>query len=286
MRAGGIVGNTGGFGHLASLWYGVCVIYITIFLKSKKILCFTFLVLVIVPVLVVTSSRAAITNISVCSFFWFCAHISSFAKLSTIFTVSVRAYVVLFLSLLSVLIMGQIGFLSLPRIDHAFLLESVSRLNYISIFDGGGEFLRTIRFEGWSVAFGHLVDSPVFGLGYKQYSYVSGYYVDNSFIGIAVDFGIPAALLFVLFWCSLLAVAYRLIVAGGPGYLCVLGFLLANILHAMTLDIYTNWYTMPTLLVFCMLFCGKNYVDIKNKQRYSQENLLLFCNSSSRVGTL
>ena len=250
LRAGGILGNTASFGHHIAMLYAFGLF--TIFKAYNihlKILCI-FIFIVVFYCLIISSSRAALLNIVIFSlvFLFLTKGIKSFLYMLVF---GIIFFVVVYISFIYIL-------------DDSILDYSLSRLGIGSVDLGT---LSSSRLDNWAAYTQIIKDNFLFGLGYKAALETYGLQVDNSFMSVLLEFGILAFLSFLLMWASLLVGSLLKYANHKSLDNCFLvAFVLANLAHSLTLDIYTLWISFPLFLfvVYYFISKGKNDENINS----------------------
>lgn len=241
LRAGGLLGNTGDFGHLCATW-GLAALY-TISLSAKKSKMRFLLTLSVILLAVysayVSSSRAAIIHLIV-----------GYIIVLPIYVKPKR----LFLYIPSLAVMAVVSFYGVSELvfDPQFE-KTLSRFDIFNL-SGGSSFWQTARFSYWSEISSIINENIMIGVGYKNLYDVYGVYSDNSFIGVLVELGAIPFVLYLCFWLYLLFFSIMMYKVRSVESVFLFSMVATEILHALTLDTYSNWYSSPfSLGVICIL---------------------------------
>ncbi|MCA0945845.1 O-antigen ligase family protein [Salipiger pacificus] len=229
LRAGGLLGNTGGFGHLASVWGVVCAG--VLLLRGK----FRFAAAVLALALYATyisTSRAAFIHITV-SLLFFLPIIFGGRRLIS--------------ALVALPILGLGGFYWALGVDLS--PQAIFALRRLDVLNVTGEtlFFKTARFDNWANYLGYIFEHPLLGIGFKNTENMIGTPGDNSFVTIALELGVICGILYAAFWIWL---ALRFKRAEGARSLVGMAVVFGEIAHAMTLDTHTLWISTPAALLF------------------------------------
>ncbi|WP_226629391.1 O-antigen ligase family protein [Alloyangia pacifica] len=229
IRAGGLLGNTGGFGHISSLWGIVCAGILL--LKGMRY----WAVLVIFISLYATyisTSRAAFIHIAVSLIF-----------LIPIFFGGRR--------IISALVATPVVFIGFIywAVGSDVSPETLFALRRLDILNLTGEslFFKTVRFNNWSIYLDYVLNYPAWGIGFKNTDHMIGTPGDNSFLTITLELGVLCGVLYAAFWIWLIC---RFLFAKGARRLVGLSIVSGEIVHALTLDTHTLWISTPAALLF------------------------------------
>lgn len=189
FRAGGILGNSGGFSHLIAGWAmtAICLRWIAAKRLALAELAITFAVLVYG--IAVTASRAALLQSSVAvAFTLFFVARSDRKNVPRLF-----------------LIVGSSVFLLAILVPLLVTIFDTGYLNAILARFGlgdGNDILRSGRYAHWSELLRTIDWSPI-GSGYKRTTDATGLQVDNSYLRIFLELGAIGLVSFVLMWLAI-----------------------------------------------------------------------------------
>lgn len=246
IRAGGLIGNSGAFGHMTATWAVISVISILHVWKHKyRHLLAAALILLAMYVVYVSSSRAAMMHMGV-------------ATIVTAFIIPIRRstrqklfagasagtlLVVGLLLLVQVFPLGNLG-------SKSKALQSNLQRFIPGLSGDAGEFTSN-RADNWPEYIEMMSESILLGAGYKMGVRMHEESPDNSYLSVMLETG------FIGFFCMSLfvvSVFYRLIClyfAGDPFAVVMIPVCCGQLANCMTSDIYTFWITMP--IVFLLL---------------------------------
>lgn len=238
LRAGGLLGNSGDFGHLASM----CAVIglATCLLNGWRRLAWVMVALGTLGVFMSTS-RAGILHISF-----------GLGVMSPLLLRDMRRaakWVLIGLPFLAV----TLGLLT-ARLDARSTLL-LRKLDFLDL-SGTGEFYRTPRFENWA---DYLTEGfwrhPFVGSGYGQLLPQFARPGDNSFLTLLVELGLVGGLLWLIAWVALLI---RALNAHSWVRWIAVAVVLSEIVHMLTIDTHRMWATEPIALAFIGLILGRS----------------------------
>ena len=248
IRAGGLIGNSGAFGHLTSTWAVVCVTWMMSVCQHRyRIVGVIFVVMCTMYVIYISSSRAALLHL---------------ASASIVFLVlyempeKIRHWLPLLLGAglaLAVLMYctnqwgGQFG--DSGRKSSA--IES-SLARFIPGFGGASvEEFTSNRSDNWPEYIAMMNEKALTGWGYKMGVRLHEESPDNSYLSVLLETGAFGFIGMSMFIVSCLFILGQGYFAKDP-YCCVMiPVLSGQLVNCMTSDIYTFWITMP--VVFMLL---------------------------------
>jgi hypothetical protein len=235
LRAGGLLGNSSDFGHLAALLVSAGLVAWAIYELRL-----TWLILITVLgsyCTVIASSRAAMLHIAV----------SILVLLPIVFRR--RSVAPIFMTILVILLVGLVA--PSPKSWNFWNTPGGQRLDLFG-FSGSSQILdSSVRINTWTSALRMFKENVVFGSGYGSILATSGQAGDNTFVSIFTELGIFAGLSYLGLWIYLL---FR-VAASGDSRVRFTGFslLLGELLHCMTLDGMRLWSSMPVFMVLAGL---------------------------------
>ena len=239
-RAGGLTGNSAGFGFLSALF--ICYLWIDRSLSKKpmNIVAFSLLILFGVAAVTLSSSRAAFLFLIV--MFTVILFVKIIVLDRSLIKIFFQTLIFCFL-MIWVLSLG----LSYDNELLLYILRSFERLDVLNL-SGQDAFFKTVRFSNWPILIAEIENNLFIGLGYKQFFSIFKIYSDNSFIGIAIDGGIFSLFFYALFWIICVFEAVYKMLYIDMLYRYLMAFLMGNLAFAMTVDFYSMWY--PSSLFF------------------------------------
>ena len=241
LRAGGMVGDSGSYGHLVSVWGLVCCLSLIRSESRYKWLMMTAVLGLSGYGAFISSSRAALL------------HLLSGLILGTPLFLFNRNRFVVFCCLVcgGVLVIAGIVMLN-PSLD-ASTSFTLARLDIFNL-SGDSRFLKTERFERWQILISVALDNPVVGIGYKNTFKLYEIQNDNSFLGTFVEFGFLAAATYLTFWATLSIYFLCRALEGSEWGWIGLAVVLSEIGHSCSRDNHTDWYSGPLSMMFIGVF--------------------------------
>ncbi|MEM7312405.1 MAG: O-antigen ligase family protein [Planctomycetota bacterium] len=244
LRAGGLIGNSGAFGHLLATWCVVSVgalVHVARFRYRHGVAIGIFAVAI--GTIYVASSRAAMLHLITA--FTTMLLVSKASRSFRKHLVVVGALGVLAIVLLSCL--SQVF-----KSDEKPSKSSASLARFIPGLNGGdlNEFTSN-RADNWPEFVKMISKSWLLGTGYKTGVRMHEESPDNSYLSVMLETGGIGFTCMSLFVISLL---YRLMVlyAAGDAYATLmLPACVGQLTHCLTSDVYTFWLTMP--IVYLLL---------------------------------
>lgn len=236
LRAGGLLGNSGDFGHLSAVLGVVSVAFVGIYLKRH------WLALIGVGVATyatyISSSRAAMLHLVV-----------ALLLLTPLLLDPLLRKGHRLLTLIVVGIVGLVGFaVVVPEIalspEVQFTLRRLDILNWTgdSLF-----FASASRLITWDWIFQLFQSSPWLGIGYGLMVPITGRAGDNSFLSLLVETGLLSGIAFIAFWASLVWAAAT--ARSRQGRLIAVAVVVSEIAHMLTVDTHRMWATAPVALL-------------------------------------
>lgn len=239
-RAGGLTGNSGGFGFVSAIF--ICYLWIHRALSDNRfsVIAFSFLVFIGLTAIALSSSRAA---------FLFIVVMSLVLLFFRLIILDINIFKSLFHLVVLLVFISWIPFFTsfLDFDTFSFISHSLVRLDILNL-SGQDVFLSTSRFSNWPIVISAIEDNLFFGLGYKQFYSFYDIYSDNSFLGVTVDGGIFSLIPYCLFWIGCLGESMYKTIYVDFKYRYLVAFLMGSISFAFTVDFYSMWY--PSALFF------------------------------------
>ncbi|MEM9410174.1 MAG: O-antigen ligase family protein, partial [Planctomycetota bacterium] len=248
IRAGGLIGNSGAFGHMTSTWAVVSFTWLITVCKHRYRIAGVILVMACAMyVIYISSSRAALL------------HLSSAA---IVFLMLYRMPLVIkhWLPLLVILaILLAVFFHCLNQWGGSFGIDTQrssvvqsSLARFVPGFDGGGvEEFTSRRSDNWPEYIAMMNQKALVGWGYKMGVRLHEESPDNSYLSVLLETGAFGFICMAMFVLSNLFILGRGCFSDEP-YVCVMiPVVVGQLFNCMTSDIYTFWITMP--VVFMLL---------------------------------
>jgi O-antigen ligase len=247
LRAGGLIGNSGAFGHMTSTWAVICVTYFAAVSKSRFRILYVFAVVFFTfYVIYISSSRAAMLHL-----------LSASAVFVVLFRVPRRF--IQWLGLIGVY--GVLGLALMVCVAQCLpASQSGGRSNaletnlkrFLPGYGGGSasEFTSN-RADNWPEYIAMMNEKILTGWGYKMGVRLHEESPDNSYLSVLLETGVLG---FVCMSMFVVGVFYRLInryFAGDPFACVLIPVCVGQLANCLTSDIYTFWITMP--VVFMLL---------------------------------
>jgi hypothetical protein len=237
-RAGGVLGNSGGFSHLITGWAmaAICLHWIALGRLRWWQLLATFVVLIYG--IVVTASRSSLLQAGTGVLF------------ALVFVVrSGRSNVprVMAISLAGLAFVAALVPLMSLVVSPSFFQAVLARFG---LGDDPGQLVQTNRFEHWAELL-NAVDWNAFGIGYKRTTDLTGLQVDNSYLRIVLELGVPGILCYLLLWFCI----ESNLLAGSPDRLvrrlkaAAAGMALGELARMFFSDTFTMYLSAPNFLV-------------------------------------
>ena len=237
-RAGGLLGNSGNFGHFAANWATI-ILFFSLANRNRflKLFLITAIVLGCYSTFI-SSSRAAMLHLLVAFTF-----IVLIINVRTLFKIVLASLLIALLSLIYFPVFVELSG------GASFTLRRLDIFN----LSGDSLFFQTIRFSSWDSLYNQFFENPFLGLGYKNPTRVFGVYTDNAFMSTFLEFGLFAGICYLVWWLSALGAAVRQINASRLWATAGMAVILSEIAHGTTLDTHTIWYSMPIVMAFIAL---------------------------------
>ncbi|MTB89566.1 hypothetical protein H9L21_14695 [Aeromicrobium senzhongii] len=227
LRAGGLLGNTGDFGHLSAILAIAALGYMMMF--GRHVL-MSVIVAMAVYATFLSSSRAALLHVLV-----------ALAVLLAMSSVA-KKLVAAFCALLAIFAV-YILFVS-SSVDPRMMFT----LRRLDVFNLSGEslFYATPRFQAWEMLVGWIPVNPIVGIGYGQTIAVTGRVGDNSLLTLFVELGVVFGVMLTAFWLVLVAEGFR---AAPSVRRLAVAIVVSELAHMITVDTHRMWTTTPLTLI-------------------------------------
>lgn len=242
LRAGGILGNSSDFGHLAAIWGSVCGLTVVAFArKGNRAVVAVLIFAVAFYATWIASSRAATLHLLL-------AYGLALPFLLGRTGWAMGGCAVLFSCLAFPFLLSEFSLVLPQNISH-----NLHRLDFLNL-SGNSTFLQTGRLVNWLSLTEIFKDHWLLGIGYKNINSVYGIWGDNSYLTIFVEFGLFAGVVNVLLWLWLIAISAAAAWSSRSG-IVFFALVVSEAVHGLTVDTGTIWYSMP----FAWLFIAAYY---------------------------
>ena len=246
LRAGGLIGNSGVFGHLTSTWTVVCVTWTLTISKNRwryagaavSIACMFYVVYI-------SSSRALVLN--------FFVAMSIFAVLTPL-SKSIKMWLPILL--VGIILIGLMAYCvsqwpssMTGQFNRSEALES-NLARFIPAVGGTSvnEFTSN-RADNWPEYIDMMNQKLLTGWGYKMGVRLHEESPDNSYMSVMLETGAFGFCCMALFVVGVLTALLKLYLAHDPFALILLPAAIGQLANCMTSDIYTFWITMPVIFM-------------------------------------
>lgn len=253
LRAGGLIGNSGAFGHMTSTWAVISMCYLLAVSKTKyRYILAGGVVFFTLYVIFISSSRAAMLHL-----------ISAGAVFVVLFRIPkiLRQWGVL------AAVYGVLGIILLTCIMQCMPSENsggnsnaleTNLKRFIPGYGGtsAGEFTSN-RAGNWPEYIEMMNEKILFGWGYKMGVRLHEESPDNSYLSVMLETG---AIGFLCMSFFVIGIFYRLgtLYFARDPYACVLiPVCVGQLFNCFTSDIYTFWITMPVVFMLLGLVVQK-----------------------------
>lgn len=245
IRAGGLLGNTGAFGHQTATWCVTSVAALCFLSNSRFRPILAGLVLALSAYTIyIASSRAAMLHL-----FTGIATVTIIMRTTTFHRRQLLAYGILgVLALVLVFCCAKV--IGPPELGSSEGLTA----NLARFVPGlGGTSLDEFssnRAENWPEFIAMMSDHWLLGTGYKTGVRMHEESPDNSYLSVMLETGVVGFFCMAMFVTSIL---YRLLVlyrCGDRFAAVMLAVCVGQLTHCLTSDVYTFWLTMPVVYLF------------------------------------
>ena len=246
IRAGGLIGNSGAFGHMTATWCTICVGYLLSVSKHRyRFVGIAACMLVAGYVVYVASSRATVMHLGVAS------------MVLVVLTPTARKFrqwlmLLSVFGLASTVVLGcaamTLGGAGGGKLENNALKTNLER--FIPGLGDASEFSSN-RSENWPEYIEMMNHSVLSGWGYKMGVRLHEESPDNSYISVMLETGIFGFACMALFVCAVLVRLVGLYLVDDPYAVVLIATCFGQLANCLTSDIYTFWITMP--VVFLLL---------------------------------
>ena len=253
IRAGGLIGNSGAFGHMTSTWAVTSICYLLAVSKTKyRYFLAGGVVFFTLYVIFISSSRAAMLHL---------------VSAAVVFIVLFRIPKILRQWGVLAAVYGGLGIVLLACIMQCMPSENTggdsnaletNLRRFVPGYGGtsAGEFTSN-RAENWPEYIEMMNEKILFGWGYKMGVRLHEESPDNSYLSVMLETG---AIGFTCMSFFVLGIFYRLgtLYFARDPYACVLiPVCVGQLFNCFTSDIYTFWITMPVVFMLLGLVIQK-----------------------------
>lgn len=257
IRAGGLIGNSGAFGHLAATWCITCVGALCMVSRAKyRFLGAGMVFMVSAYTVYIASSRATMLHL-------FTASMMLILLLKT--PLAWRK------QLLTFALLGGLAFALLFCINKAIQRPTgrssgtvVANLErFVPGLNGGdmNEFTSN-RADNWPEYVAMMSESWLIGTGYKTGVRMHEESPDNSYLSVMLETGIVGFTCMSLFVVSVMYRLITLYLSGDEFAAMMIPVCIGQMTHCMTSDIYTFWITMPVVYLLLGLIVVRQRTEI------------------------
>lgn len=233
-RASGLIGNTGGFGHLLGGWMYICAAAIADPARQRRLHQLgTYLALGAI-LLLLSGSRGALVY-PLCG-------LAVYALMRRRFLQSrqIRSVVILLLSAIGALTIFY------KYVDPALAQTALTRLDILNI-SGHGTFYQTRRTSTFSSSLEQAIGTRAWGIGASELGEGTGHFIDNAYLSSFIAGGVAGGSLFLI---STAAIIRHIIRVGRTGHLGALwaGLACGHFIYGTYIDTFTLWTSTPWIL--------------------------------------
>ncbi|MEM9943300.1 MAG: O-antigen ligase family protein [Planctomycetota bacterium] len=261
LRAGGLIGNSGAFGHMTSTWAVISMTYLLTVCRTKlRLVLAGGVVFFTLYVIYISSSRAAMMHLMTAG---------------GVFVVLFRIPKSLHRWMVLGVVYGVLGIMLLVFASQCMPKKKggggnsnafeTNMKRFIPGYGGtsAGEFTSN-RAGNWPEYIAMMNEKTLFGWGYKMGVRIHEESPDNSYLSVMLETGVLG---FTCMSFFVVGVFYRLInlyLAGDPYPIVLLPACVGQLFNCMTSDIYTFWITMPVVFMLLGLVTQKKPTPQKN----------------------
>jgi O-antigen ligase len=242
VRAGGLIGNSGAFGHLAATWCVTCIGALCILGRSRyRFVLAAAVLMVTLYTVYIASSRATMFHL---------------VTALTAFALLVRMPLAWRKQLLTLALVGGLALTLLVCLSQVMARPSAETSNvvasnlerFIPGWNGGdiSEFTSS-RTDNWPEYVAMMSKSWLIGTGYKTGVRMHEDSPDNSYLSVMLETGMLGFSCMSLFVISVLHRLATLYLRGDQYAAVMIPVCIGQLTHCLTSDIYTFWITMPVV---------------------------------------
>ena len=256
LRAGGLIGNSGPFGHLTATWCVITVGAICLLSQSRhRFALASAVVLIAVYTVYIASSRATMLHLIAAL-----SGVAVLYKMSDVRRKQLLAYMLIGSVVLTLLItttqMTDVPLLGESDAISANLQRFVPGLN-------GGDLTEftSNRSNTWPTFVAMMSDSWLFGTGYKSGVQLHEQSPDNSYLSLMLETGVLGFLCMSLFTISIFHRLGVLYLSNDRYAAIMLPVCVGQLVHGLTSDVYTFWISMPVVYLLLGFVIQRRVLD-------------------------
>ncbi|WP_273453546.1 hypothetical protein [Nevskia ramosa] len=239
FRAGGQLGNSGGFSHLITSWAMTALALYWIALRRLNAVQIAVTLAVLVYGIVITASRNSLLQVGLVLMF------------TTLFVARSHqrsaGRVMVTLGLVVAVVVALLPLIALIT-DSAVLSATMSRFG---LGEDDRSIAHSVRYQNWAGLLDQLGWNAL-GIGYKQTMELTGLPVDNSYLRIFLELGVAGITFFLLFWAS---IQLRLLGSRSPDVMvrrykaAAAGLVMGELGRMCFSDTFTMYLSTPSVMV-------------------------------------
>lgn len=239
VRAGGLLGNSSDFGHLAAILGSVAISFAII--RGWSLIMPAAVFGISAYSAYISTSRAAILHLVVALLFALPALITQ-RRIAL-------GFLLLPAALVSLILLARDLALTTQQ------LYVLRRFDFLGLSADSTFYEASSRVSTWATMREFALDHPIIGIGYGATVPATGNAGDNSFLTIAAETGMLAGTLYLGFW-SVLAFAFLRLSDRKLRY-AGLSLVLSEVAHMLTVDVHRMWSSTPLMLLFAGLLLAE-----------------------------
>lgn len=238
-RAGGQLGNSGGFSHLITSWAMTALVLYWIALRRLGAAQIVLTLAVLVYGILITSSRNSLLQLGLVLIFT-TLFVARSHRRSASRVIGALALVIA----LTALLLPLAAMLT----DSDALHATMSRFGF---GEDDRSIAHSVRYEHWAGLLDQL-GWNVLGIGYKQTMELTGLAVDNAFLRVFLELGVAGIAFFLLLWASILL---QLLGSRSPDVVvrrykaAAAGLVMGELGRMCFSDTFTMYLSTPTVMV-------------------------------------
>lgn len=235
-RAGGLLGNSGDFGHLASILASTALTFSILFGRLGKLA--PLILCLALAGIYASSSRAAILHVLVLG-----------VLILPILLLRRRLFQWLALTFSGMFV---VAYMTLPKlIADPRVYFVIRRFDFLNLTGDTLFYNSSGRTGNWERYIDSIGDNAILGVGYKMISEVFSAPGDNSFLSMFVETGVVSGSFYLMLWLALLWRGISCF-SGRESWVAA-GYFLSEMAHMATVDTHGMWATTPLAVLFAGL---------------------------------